>query len=55
VYVFLVLFVAKEPVFWHAHPATVDEELAHDYPMVSIIDMAGAHVNLCMVAIKRHL
>ena len=45
----------REPVFWHAHPAEVDEDLAHNFPLVIIIDMVGASPNLAMVSIRKRI
>lgn len=46
---------APEPVFFHAHPYELDEELTHNFPMTSIIDLTGASPNLCMIALRKRI
>jgi hypothetical protein len=44
-----------EPVFFHAQPTEVDEELVHCFPLSAIIDLTGASPGLCMVAIRNRI
>jgi hypothetical protein len=44
-----------EPVFFHAQPIEVDEELVHCFPLSAIIDLTGASPGLCMVAIRNRI
>lgn len=44
-----------EPVFFHAHPQELDEEIVHCWPAASIIDMTGASPSLSMIAIRKRI
>lgn len=44
-----------EPVFWHATPEPLDEELAHSHELIAIINLTVGSASFAMTAIRRHM